>query len=43
MERSEREEKKCRGKTDGREQTEWETEEVERREKNGEEKEGRRQ
>ena len=40
-ERSERGEK-CRGETDGREQTEWETEKVERRERNGEERAGRR-
>ena len=32
---------KCRGETDGREPTEWETEKVERIEKNGEEREGR--
>ena len=31
---------KCRGETDGKEQTEWETEKVERRERNGQEREG---
>ena len=32
---------KCRGETDGREPIEWETEKVERIEKNWEEREGR--